>query len=114
MLAILPLMKKWPQWMQNGATMRVRWLKKAGKSLDAATDYIAQDDPGAAAEMYKHIRSRVDELAEQPGQGRPGRIFGTKELVIDKYPFIVPYRVKGNEIQVLRAFHTSQKPPEKW
>lgn len=100
--------------MQNGAIMRVRWLKKARKSLDTAMDYIAQDDPEAAKAIYKHIRSRVDDLSKQSGQGRPGRIYGTRELVIDKYPYLVPYRVRGKEIQILRVFHTSQKPPEKW
>ena len=100
--------------MPNGATVRVRWLKKARKNLDAAMDYIAQDNPETAAEMYKHIRSRVDDLAEQPGQGRPGRVYGTRELVIEKYPYIVPYRVKESEIVILRVFHTSQKPPLKW
>lgn len=94
--------------------MRVRWLKKARKSLDAAMDYIALEDPDAAQTMYNHIRGRVDELAEQPGQGRPGRVFGTRELVIEKYPYIVPYRVKSEEVQILRVFHTSRKPPQKW
>jgi addiction module RelE/StbE family toxin len=100
--------------MQNGATVRVRWLKKARKNLDTAMDYIAQDDPEAAEAIYKHIRSRVDDLAEQPGQGRPGRVYGTRELVIKKYPYLVPYRVKGEEVVILRVFHTSRKPPLKW
>lgn len=75
--------------------------------------YIAQEDEEAAERISDHIEARVEGLIEQPHQGRPGRIFGTRELVIDKYPFIIPYRVKGNEIQILRVFHTSRKPPEK-
>ena len=64
--------------------------------------------------MYQHIRSRVDELAEQPRQGRPGRVFGTREMLIEKYPYLVPYRVTDKEIVILRVVHTSRKPPEKW
>jgi Plasmid stabilization system protein len=94
--------------------MRVRWLKTAGKNLDAAMDHIARDNPELAVTIYNHIRARVDDLREQPSQGRPGRVFGTRELVLEKYPFIVPYRVKNNEIQILRVFHTSRKPPDKW
>lgn len=94
--------------------MRVRWLKNARGNLDKAMAYVAKDDPDAAAEMYKHIRSRVDDLVKQSGQGRLGRVYGTRELVIEKYPYIVPYRVTNNEIVILRVFHTSQKPPSKW
>lgn len=96
--------------MQNGATMRVRWLEKARKNLDTAMKYIAQDDPEVAQAVYKHIRRRVDDLAKQSGQGRTGRVYGTRELVIDKYPYLVPYRVRGKEIQILRIFHTNQNP----
>jgi toxin ParE1/3/4 len=94
--------------------MRIRWLKTASKNLAAAMEAIAQDDPGMAATIYGHIRARVDALLQQPAQGRPGRVYGTRELVLEKYPYIVPYRVKDNEIQILRVFHTSRKPPSKW
>lgn len=97
--------------------MQVRWLEKALESLDSAMAFIAKEDEEAARIVSDYIHERVDSLAEEPagaGQGRPGRIFGTRELVIDKYPFIVPYRVKDNEIQILRVFHTSRKPPKKW
>lgn len=97
--------------------MRVRWLEKALKSHDSAMAFIAKEDEEAARTISDHIRERVNSLGEEPagaGQGRPGRIFGTRELVIEKYPYIVPYRVKENEIQILRVFHTSRKPPKKW
>lgn len=94
--------------------MRIRWLRSARKNLDAATSYLAKDDPEAAQKMYTHIRISVDALKEHPEMGRPGRIFGTRELVISGYPFIVPYRIRGKEVQILRVFHTSQQLPEKW
>jgi len=94
--------------------MQIRWLKTAISSLDAAMTYIAQEDEEAAGKISDYIHLRVESLREQPEQGRPGRILGTRELVMDKYPFIVPYRVKDGELQILRVFHTSRKPPPKW
>lgn len=94
--------------------MRIKWLQTTLNSFDKAMTYIAQEDEEAAQKISAHIEARVERLAEQPHQGRPGRIFGTRELVIDQFPFIIPYRVKDNEIQVLRVFHTSQNPPRKW
>jgi len=94
--------------------MRVRWLKRAITGHDKAMGYIAQEDEEAARKISDYIHARVESLQEQPHQGRPGRIFGTRELVIDKFPFIIPYRVKDDEVQILRVFHTSRKPPRKW
>ena len=94
--------------------MRIKWLRIASKNLDAATSYIAKDDPEAAQKMFWHIWNSVEALGEHPEMGRPGRIFGTRELVISGYPFIVPYRIRGKEVQILRVFHTSQQLPEKW
>ena len=94
--------------------MRIKWLKRAIQSIDAAIAHIALEDEETAREISDYIHARVESLQEQPHQGRPGRIFGTRELVMDKYPFIVPYRVKGEETQILRIFHTSRKPPQTW
>ena len=94
--------------------MRVSWLRSALSDLDAAVDYIAQENPEAAIQMYAHIRERVSNLARFPESGRPGRVFGTRELVLDRYPYLVPYRVKNNTVEILRIFHIRRKPPQKW
>jgi toxin ParE1/3/4 len=51
-------------------------------------------------------------LAENPHIGRPGRVPGTREFVIDKTPYIVPYRVKDNALQILRIYHGARRWPE--
>lgn len=94
--------------------MIVRWLIKAIGNLDAEAEYIARQNPTAAAEMYLYIKTIVDALGDFPATGRPGRVPGTRELVIDVYPFIVPYRVVGQELHVLRAFHARRSLPKDW
>jgi toxin ParE1/3/4 len=94
--------------------MRVRWLRTANRNLNAATEYVAGENPEAARTMYAYIRSRVAALAERSEMGRPGRVLGTRELVIERYPYIIPYRIRGNEVQILRVFHTSQRLPDTW
>lgn len=64
--------------------------------------------------MFAYVKAKVDALGDFPALGRPGRVLGTRELVIDRYPLIIPYRVVGDELQVLRVFHTSRKPPKAW
>lgn len=94
--------------------MRVRWLQKAIRNLDAEADYIARENPTAAAEMFEYVKTKVDALSDFPSSGRPGRVPGTRELVVDRYPLLVPYRVAGDELHVLRVFHTRRKQPKVW
>lgn len=94
--------------------MRVEWLRAAMRDLDAETTRLAQEDPEQGARTYDRVRSRVEELAQFAHAGRPGRVSGTRELVFTELPYIVPYRVRDDVVQVLRVFHTSRKPPVSW
>ena len=94
--------------------MRIKWLHQALIDIDAEMSYIAQEDSDAAVKLYAHIRDRIAVLEIFPESGRLGRILGTRELVLTKYPYIIPYRVKDDTIEILRIFHTRQKQPRKW
>ena len=62
--------------------MRVEWTKKALSNLDNAVEYIAADNPAAARKVAQKIWDTTQLLTKQPGLGRPGRVSGTRELVI--------------------------------
>jgi toxin ParE1/3/4 len=88
--------------------MRVRWLRKALLNLDEEASFIAADDATAARLVVRRVLTAVALLAEQPGMGRPGRVPGTRELLVPKTRYIIPYRVHGETVEVLRVFHTSE------
>ena len=92
--------------------MRLEWSDAALDNLDQAVEYIAQDKPAAAAKVAQKIWDATQRLGEQPGIGRPGRVEGTRELVITGLPYIVPYVVKGDRVIVLRVMHAAMKWPE--
>lgn len=94
--------------------MRVRWLRKALRNLDDEASYIAADSPDAAQLVVQRALEAVAMLPEQPGMGRPGRVPGTRELVVLKTRYVVPYRVRGQTLEILRVFHTSRRLPERW
>lgn len=94
--------------------MRVRWLRTALRNLEDEAAYIATDDPEAARAVVQRVLEAVDSLGDQPGLGRPGRVPGTRELVVRKTRYIVPYRVSGEVVEVLRVFHTSRRRPTRW
>lgn len=94
--------------------MKLRWLRTALRNLDDEAAYIATDDPAAARLVVKRVLDAVALLADQPGIGRPGRVPGTRELVVPKTRYLVPYRVRGDVVEVLRVFHTSRRLPARW
>ena len=94
--------------------MRLRWLRKALRNLDDEAAYIANDNADAARLVVQRVLDAVAMLAEQPGLGRPGRIPRTRELVVLKTRYIVPYRVRGEVVEILRVFHTSRRLPSSW
>ena len=94
--------------------MRLRWFSQALGDLVSLREYIAQDNPVAAGEVAARILEAVGLLPGQPGMGRPGRVKGTKELVVADTPYIVPYRVKNGEIQLLRVLHGKRQWPKKF
>ena len=89
------------------------WSPAAVADLVALRAYIEQEDPAAARRVALHIIRNVETLLpNSPEMGRPGRVPGTRELVIPRTPYIVPYRVVSNTIQVLRVFHSARRWPE--
>jgi toxin ParE1/3/4 len=91
------------------------WSQEAVEDLAAIRAYIAEDDPEAARRIaLRIIHSIEDLLSGNPEMGRPGRVPGTRELVVPRTPYVVPYRVRNNRIQVLRVYHGARKWPERF
>ncbi len=91
--------------------MKVVWTEPAAQALETIQDFIATDSPKAAWEVAQAIRLAVARLEMHPQSGRQGRIGDTYELVIAGLPYILPYRIQGEEIQILSIFHTARKWP---
>ena len=94
--------------------MRVRWLRTALANLEAEAEYIARDNPAAASRVVATIVRSVERLAKYPASGRPGRVAGTRELVVAGTPYIIPYRIRGGAVEVLRVFHGARRWPPKF
>jgi toxin ParE1/3/4 len=93
--------------------MRIVWRRRAQNDLQAARRYIEPDNPEAAKQLVLRILDGVSTLAAQPNLGRRGRVPGTRELIITGTPYIVPYRVHGREVQILRVYHGARRWPER-
>ncbi len=93
--------------------MKVVWSPRAIRHLVALRDHIAQDSEQNAALVAQRILHSVELLQTQPDMGRPGRVVGTRELVVPKTPYIIPYRVRRESLELIAVFHGHQKWPLK-
>ncbi|MGA1987612.1 MAG: type II toxin-antitoxin system RelE/ParE family toxin [Candidatus Sulfotelmatobacter sp.] len=91
--------------------MRLEWSILAQADRDALFDYIESDSPRAAT-VDDRIREQVETLARFPESGRAGRIEGTRELVINRTPYIAAYRIAGSTVRILRVLHGSRQWPD--
>lgn len=94
--------------------MRIVWLRAALKNLNDEAGFIAADQPQAARAVIEQITRTVALLATQPALGRPGRVVGTRELIIPQTHYLVPYLVRDDAVVVLRVFHASRRTPRHW
>jgi toxin ParE1/3/4 len=88
---------------------KLEYAPRFFRRLEDIRERIAADNPAAATRMVRRIGTAVRPLAAIPGAGRPGRVTGTRELVISGTPYIVPYRVTGDTVQTITILHGAQR-----
>jgi toxin ParE1/3/4 len=95
--------------------MKLIWSPEALQDLGDIRAFIGQDNPGAAKNIIARIVTLVSEqLPANPEIGRTGRVAGTRELVIANTPFVVPYRIRDDHIDILRVYHAARMWPEQF
>jgi len=90
----------------------VVWSPQAVEHLTHLRSYIARDNPKAANRVATALLNAVELLAELPNLGRPGRVAGTREMVVPGTPYVSPYRIRGDRLEVIAVFQGRQKWPK--
>ena len=92
--------------------MRIRWTEPAARDLTQICDYIQEHDSGTTARRIAlSIYERVSALIEFSERGRQGRLKGTRELILTGLPYLAVYRVRGQDVEILRILHGAQAWP---
>jgi toxin ParE1/3/4 len=93
--------------------MNIVWSPEAIQDLISLRAYVAEESPAGARRIVLRILRDVERLLpDNPHMGRPGRVPGIRELVIPQTPYIVPYRVRREAIQILRVYHGARRWPD--
>ncbi|WP_417468758.1 type II toxin-antitoxin system RelE/ParE family toxin [Maricaulis sp.] len=92
--------------------MRLVWSVTARSELKQAVAHIAEDDLAAAIRVRDRISDTANTLTTYPSIGRPGRLAGTRELVIPHLPYLIVYLASKTQVVILRVLHTSRNWPK--
>jgi len=93
--------------------VKLVWLARARANRTDAIAYLAGGNPRAALDQLDEIERQTDMLMDYPEMGRVGRKRGTRELVLNRTPFIIVYRLRprAKRIEILRLLHGAQQLP---
>lgn len=90
--------------------LRIIWSNEARMDMRDILAYIARRDVAASKRLRQLITNSVLPILENPFLYRPGRIAGTREIVVHPN-YIVVYRIREGAINVLRVLHSRQQYP---
>jgi toxin ParE1/3/4 len=92
--------------------VKIRWTAVAADDLKSVHEYLTEHAPVRADIIVDRILNGIDVLEQYPNLGRQGRLGGTRELVITGTPFIVFYRLRKNQVEILGVLHAARKWPD--
>lgn len=91
--------------------MRVAWTPSAVADVADQLDWVAERNVLAAIDLGDAVRTAVRRLEDFPTMGRPGRVRGTRELVVVGTPYVVVHRVDADQVVILRVLHGARRWP---
>lgn len=91
--------------------MTLLWSASARAEMRAAFAFIARENPTAARRVLGAIRAAASKLVLFPMLGRPGRVAGSRELVIARTPYVAAYCVRGDAVVIVHVFHGARQWP---
>jgi len=94
--------------------VEVKWTRRASDQLASAYAYVLEANPAAAHRQMEIVIRAVEQLSDFPEIGRPGRVAGTRELVIQSTPYIVAYRLRGRSVRILALLHGARRWPTRF
>jgi plasmid stabilization system protein ParE len=83
----------------------------ASQELEAAIRWYEERREGLGAELYDATVAGIELIATHPEIGvlRPGPV-PTRQLVLQRFPYKIVYRVRAHDLYVVAIAHTSRSP----
>jgi toxin ParE1/3/4 len=86
------------------------WTPEAVGDRERIFAFIATENPRAAIAMDAMFSEKAARLQQHPQAGRPGRVRGTRELVVHPH-YVLIYQHAGDDLRILRLLHAARQWP---
>jgi toxin ParE1/3/4 len=94
--------------------MKVIWSPRARQELvDIVINYLSPN-PAAVPLLMSRIQQSVARLEQFPQLGRLSEDKSCRLLQVAGLPYLVPYRVDGQVLQIVAVFDERQGRPDEW
>jgi toxin ParE1/3/4 len=94
--------------------VRFKWLRRSLNDLNAIHDYIWSRNPLAADQVAQRIQDAALNLKQFPLLGRPSHNSNVRLLQVPGLPYLLPYQVGSDAVEILAVFDERQERPPEW
>jgi len=94
--------------------MRLKLVKLAKQDIGEAVAHLKKTDSHAIDRFATVIKTSLNLILTNPNLGRPSHMANVREWSVPNWPYLIPYRLNGDDIEVLRIWHTRRDRPEAW
>ncbi len=88
--------------------MRIRWTPAAIADLRSINDYLTEHYPHYRQPTMLNLHRTIYSLRQFPNRGRVGAKEGTREILFSRLPYVAVYRVREQNVEILRIYHAAQ------
>lgn len=94
--------------------MKIIYSSKAGADYNEIMDYYEEISPEIAENFSYNLNSAIELICKNPFIGREIENKNEREWPLKGWPYLIPYKIKGNELHIIRIYHTSRNPISKF
>ena len=91
--------------------MKLTWARRAQDDLLVLQEF-ARLQPSLGNRIADALERACDQIVSFPGSGRPGRVEGTREVVLSGTPYIVAYKFEPTRVTILAIIHGARRWPK--
>ena len=94
--------------------MHIEWVGTSLADFRHIRAYLQPRNPAAADKIFIAVQRTAEQLRLYPDLGRLVEESGIRLLQVPGLPYILPYRIKADRIQILAVFDSRQERPAGW
>ena len=90
--------------------MKVRYTPRARDDIRTVLTYVERHSAQGALNVARAMRKTIEVIERFPEAGRLAGEQGTRVLPVGRYPYLVYWRIEGQEAWLVHVRHTARRP----